>query len=122
MPGYEELPATSGADYVDVRYRTAISGFNAGPEPIKKGGRLTVSGTLKRDTSAWKAFPGQSVKIYFAADGATTWTYEGTAQTSSTGHFSHAFTAAKNGTWRATYAGSGTYLAVTGSGDHVDVR
>jgi hypothetical protein len=122
MPGYQELPATSGADYVDVRYRTAISSFNASPEPVSKGRKLTVGGTLKRDTTAWKVFSGASVKIYFAADGAKTWTYEGTAKTTSTGHFSHTFTAAKDGTWRATYAGSTTYLAVTGSGDHVDVR
>jgi hypothetical protein len=121
-PGYEELGATSGADYVDVRYRTAISGFNASPEPIKKGRHLTVGGTLKRDTTSWKAFSGQTVKIYFAADGARTWTYEGSAKTSSTGHFSHTFTAAKDGTWRATYAGGTASLAVTGSGDHVDVR
>lgn len=120
--GDGDLPATSGTDYVDVRYRTSITGFNAAPEPIRKGGRLTVSGTLKRDTTAWKAFSGQSVKIYFKADGATTWTYEGTSKTSSTGHFSHTFTASKDGTWRASYAGNGTYLTVTGSGDHVDVR
>jgi hypothetical protein len=121
-PGGSYLPSTGSTDYVDVRYRTAISSFNASPEPIKKGKRLTVAGTLKRDTTSWKAFSGQSVKIYFAAKGATTWTYEGTAKTSSTGHFSHTFTAAKDGTWRATYAGSSSYLAVTGSGDYVDVR
>jgi hypothetical protein len=93
-----------------TRTRTAISSFNASPEPIKKGRRLTVAGTLKRHTTSWKAFPGQSVKIYFAA------------KTSSTGHFSHTFTADRDGTWRATYAGSSTHLAVTGSGDYVDVR
>jgi hypothetical protein len=97
-PGFEELGATSGADYVDVRYRTMITGFNASPEPIKKGRHLTVGGTLKRDTTSWKAFSGQTVKIYFAPDGAKTWTYEGSAKTSSTGHFSHTFTAAKDGT------------------------
>lgn len=122
MPGAGELPATSGSDYVDVRYRTAISSFNASPEPVRKGKTITVSGTLKRDTTAWKVFSGQSVKIYFQAKGATTWTYEGSAKTSSTGHFSHGFKAAKDGTWRATYAGSSSYLAVTGSGDYVDVR
>ena len=121
-PVADYLTSTSSSAYVDVRYRTAISGFNAAPESVRKGGKLTVGGTLKRDTTAWKAFSGQSVKIYFAADGATSWTYEGTAKTTSTGHFSHAFTAAKDGTWRATYAGGTAYLAVTGSGDHVDVR
>lgn len=122
MPGAGELPTTSGSDYVDVRYRTAISSFNASPEPVSKGKTITVAGTLKRDTTAWKAFSGQSVKIYFQAKGATSWTYEGTAKTSSTGHFSHGFKAAKDGIWRATYAGGSSYLAVTGSGDYVDVR
>ena len=59
--GGDELPSTSGSDYVDVRYPTAIPGFNAPPEPVTKGKRLTV-------------------------------------------------------------AGSSTYLALTGSGDYVDVR
>jgi hypothetical protein len=116
------LPSTSSSDHVDVRYRTAISSFNASPEPVSKGKTITVAGTLKRDTTAWKAFSGQSVKIYFQAKGATSWTYEGTAKTSSTGHFSHGFKAAKDGIWRATYAGGSSYLAVTGSGDYVDVR
>jgi hypothetical protein len=121
-PGYEEFPSTSSSDYVDVRYRTRVTSFNASPEPVSKGKTITVGGNLQRYTTAWKAHSGQSVKIYFAAKGATSWTYEATAKTSSTGHFSHTFTAAKDGTWRATYAGTTTYLAVTGSGDYVDVR
>ncbi len=121
-PGVDELPSTSSADYVDVRYRTAVADFNASPEPVTKGAKITVAGTLRRYTTAWKAFSGQSVKIYFAADGTSTWTYEGAATSSTTGHFSHTFTAAKDGIWRVTYAGSADYLAVTGPGDHVDVR
>lgn len=122
-PDYVVTPGAS--DYVDVRYRTRVTSFNAAPEPVRKGKTITVSGSLQRYTSAgtaWRAFSGQSVKIYFQAKGATTWTYEGSAKTSSTGHFSHGFKAAKDGTWRATYAGSSSYLAVTGAGDYVDVR
>jgi hypothetical protein len=121
-PGYEELPATSSSDYVDTRYRTRVTSFNASPEPVSKGKTITVSGNLQRYTTAWKAYSGQSVKIYFAVKGATTWTYEGAAKTSSTGHFSHGFKAAKDGTWRVTYAGNSSYLALTGPGDYVDVR
>ena len=122
VSGSKYVPSTSSSDYVDVRYRTRVTSFNASPEPVSKGKTITVGGGLQRYTTAWKAYSGQSVKIYFAATGATTWTYEGAAKTSSTGHFSHGFKAAKDGTWRVTYAGNSTYLAVTGSGDYVDVR
>jgi hypothetical protein len=121
-PGYDELPSTSSSDYVDVRYRTRVTSFNASPEPVSKGKTITVSGGLQRYTTAWKAYSGQNVKIYFQAKGATSWTYEGSAKTSSTGHFSHGFKAAKDGTWRVTYAGNSSYLALTGAGDYVDVR
>lgn len=116
------ITTASSADYVDVRYRTAISSFNASPEPIRKGSRLTVTGLLKRYTTAWKAYTGQTIKIYFRLDGSSAWTYEGSAKTGSTGRFTRGFTAAKDGTWCAVYAGNSTYMPLTGSGDHVDVR
>ncbi|WP_460333344.1 hypothetical protein [Actinoallomurus acanthiterrae] len=115
------LPANSGSDYVDTKTWTRIRSFNASPEPVRKGKTITAAGYLQRYGSSWTAFSGQSVKIYFQAKGSTTWTYEGKATTSRTGYFSHGFTASKDGTWRAAYAGTSTYLAVTGSGDYVDV-
>jgi hypothetical protein len=115
------LPVTSGSDYVDTKTWTRVRSFNASPEPVRKGRTITAAGYLDRYGSSWTAFTGQSVKIYFQPKGSTTWTYEGKATTSRTGHFSHGFTAAKDGTWRAAYAGTTTYLAVTGSGDYVDV-
>ncbi|GAB2815782.1 hypothetical protein GCM10027176_20550 [Actinoallomurus bryophytorum] len=121
-PGSDFLPSTGTTDYVDTRYRTRVTSFNASPEPVSKRKTITVGGNLQRYTTAWKAYSGQSVKVYFAAKGATTWTYEGAAKTNSTGHFSHGFKAAKDGTWRMTYAGNSSYLALTGSGDYVDVR
>jgi hypothetical protein len=122
-PDYTATPGS--ADQVDVRYRTRVTSFNAAPEPVRKGKTITVSGSLQRYTSvwtAWRAFSGQSVKIYFQTKGTTTWTYKGSAKTTSSGHFAHGFTASKDGTWRATYAGGSSYLGVTGSGDFVDVR
>jgi hypothetical protein len=112
---------TSGSDYVDTKTWTRVRSFNASPEPVRKGRTITAAGYLDRYGSSWTAFTGQTVRIYFQPKGSTTWTYEGKATTSKTGHFSHGFTAAKDGTWRANYAGTTTYLAVTGSGDYVDV-
>jgi hypothetical protein len=115
------LPASSSSDYVDTKTWTRIDSFNASPEPVRKGKTITAAGYLQRYGSSWTAFTGQSVKIYFQAKGSTTWTYEGKATTSRTGRFSHGFTASKDGTWRTTYAGTSTYLAVTSTGDDVDV-
>jgi hypothetical protein len=116
------LAAVGGSKHVVPRTPTRIGSFNASPEPVRKGRTITVTGRLQRHTSAWTNLAGQSVKISFRADGATTWTYKGTAKTGRTGLFSRAFTASKDGTWRAAFAGSTTYIAVTGPGDHVDVR
>lgn len=113
------LPATSSADYVDVRYRTSISSFNASPEPVRKGKTITVQGTLKRDG---KAYGKQGVKVYFEAKGSKKWTYAGRATTDKKGHFKHGFKAVKDGTWRVVFGGNSGSLGVTGPGDFVDVR
>lgn len=112
--------ATATTDPVIAAYPTRVSGFNAAPEPVRKGHTITVSGYLQHQP--WKAYAKQTVKIYFEAKGAKKWTYEGKATTDKKGRFTHGFKAAKDGTWRAVFAGNATYLPVTGSGDYVDVR
>ncbi|MGI8333577.1 hypothetical protein ACRYCC_26795 [Actinomadura scrupuli] len=120
--GAEELPAVSPAQYVDVRYRTAISSFNASPEPVRKGRTLTVSGKLSRYVSSWGAFGGQKIYVYFQPKGSTTFGYVGVTTTSGTGTFRKGFTAAKDGTWRVAFKATSQYLGVTSGGDYVDVN
>jgi hypothetical protein len=119
---YAYLAAAGPTDYVDTRYRTRISGFNASPEPVRKGGRVTVTGLLQRNTTSWKAFTKRTARIYFRARGGTKWTYAGSATTDARGRFTFAGKAAKDGYWRATYAGDSADLSVTGASDYVDVR
>ncbi|NKZ04989.1 hypothetical protein [Actinomadura latina] len=115
-------PAMSGVDFVDARYRTAITSFNAAPEPVRKGRALTVQGKLSRYVGGWKPGSGGTVKIYFRRAGASSWALAGTTRSASNGVFRKSFTAKRDGTWRAVYPGSATYLPVTGPGDYVDVR
>ena len=115
-------PAMSGTDFVDARYRTAITSFNAGPEPVRKGRTLTVQGKLSRYVGGWKPGSGAPVKIYFRRAGASSWALAGTTRSASDGTFRKSFTAKLDGTWRAVYAGSSTYLSATSAGDYVDVR
>jgi hypothetical protein len=115
------LPTTA-SDYVDVKYRTSISSFNAAPEPVAKGKTITVSGKLNRYVSAWGPLGGKTVYIYFRPYGATAWSYMGVATSDKFGTWHRGFKASRDGTWYAKYKGSDTYLPVTSGGDYVDVR
>lgn len=117
-----DMYGASAADYVDVRYRTAISSFNASPEPVGKGRTLTVSGKLSRYVSSWGAFGGQKIYVYFQPKGSTTFGYAGVTTTTKTGTFRKGFTAAKDGTWRVAFKAISQYVGVTSGGDYVDVR
>ncbi|WP_157407980.1 hypothetical protein [Actinomadura atramentaria] len=117
------LPSVSEPYYVDVKTETAFQSFNAAPEPVAKGGKLTASGTLLRRKSPQAFVPasGAKVAVQFRADGSSAWATVGTTTTDKKGAFRKTFTASKSGTWRASYGGSATYIASTSSTDNVQV-
>lgn len=119
--GYATLASTGPADYVDVRYRTKILDFTAGPEPVVKGRTVTIVGSLYRETTKWTRFGKQKVSFYFLPKGATKWTYLGATTADGLGRFRKGFKASKDGTWRAYYGGSSAYVK-TFRDDYVDVR
>ncbi|MFA1540352.1 hypothetical protein [Actinomadura monticuli] len=114
-------PSISGTDYIDVRYRTRIIDFTAGPEPVQKGRTVTVVGTLYRETDKWKPYAYKTIKFYFRPKGSSTWTYLGTQKTDRLGRFRKGFKASKDGTWRAYTSATSTYVK-TYRDDYVDVR
>ncbi|MFJ9112377.1 HtaA domain-containing protein [Streptomyces sp. NPDC102283] len=118
----DRAAAVSTSDNVDVKLRTAVSGFNASPEPVRKGRTITVKGTLRSLDGTWKNTSGQSVIILFRADGSSKWSKLATVRTNSKGVFSKGFTAKKDGTWKAQFKATSSRLGTTGSGDRVDVR
>ncbi|MBC6468452.1 hypothetical protein [Actinomadura alba] len=118
----DDLPSVSGTDYVDVKYRTAISSFNAAPEPVRKGATITVGGTLKRYVSSWGSWSGQWVYLYFQPRGSSAWTYMAVAKTDRYGKFRKGFKASRDGSWMAKYKGGTSYLPGSSAGDYVDVR
>ncbi|MFG1853311.1 hypothetical protein ACGFJT_15855 [Actinomadura geliboluensis] len=119
--GYTE-PYTSWADYIDVKYRTYMTSFNASPEPVSKGKTITVKGLLYRYRPASSVAPGAKISVYFKAAGTSTWKWMADTKTGSDGWFRKTFTASKDGTWMAKYPGSSTYLASNAPTDYVDVR
>lgn len=119
---YSNYAATAGpSDYIDVRYLTRILDYNASPEPVRKGGTVTVQGMLYRYTDKWHHFVKQKTYFYFRPKGSSKWTYLGSTRGDRNGVFRKRFKATKDGTWRAYYAGSKSYAKVYRD-DYVDVR
>ncbi|WP_230884539.1 lysozyme [Planomonospora sp. ID82291] len=105
-----------------ARAATRVSSLNAGPEPVRKGRRLTVSGTLRLSAGTRRAVAGQRVLIRFRPRGSAVWRTAGTAVTAADGTFRRTFRAAGDGHWQAAYSGDALRLASRSGSDYVDVR
>ncbi|MFF3687679.1 calcium-binding protein [Streptomyces sp. NPDC002187] len=98
---------------------------NAAPEPVTKGRKITVTGKLSRanwETSTYKGYADQPVKLQFRKAGTSTYSTVKTVRTNSTGNLSTTVTASKDGYWRWSFGGTTTTPAVNATGDYVDVR
>ncbi|RMI36699.1 hypothetical protein EBO15_37895 [Actinomadura harenae] len=102
--------------------------FNAAPEPVRKGGKVKLSGRLswmrpdRLDAHGLPTALGRRKVVFsFQARGSKKWSYLGSGRTDRYGRFSSRFTARRDGTWRVAFAGDGRLLADSAS-DYVDVR
>ncbi|MGW3975306.1 hypothetical protein [Streptomyces mirabilis] len=129
--GYWRLYSAGSSDYQPGysnsvhfnRTATRITGFNAGPEPVRKGHTVTTTGTLQKlSGTKWVAFGKQRVYILFQAKGKKSWTSLGSVKADSRGHFTARFTAKQDGTWVGVYLASGSYVDAESYHDYVDVR
>ncbi|MCO6007425.1 hypothetical protein NE236_20815 [Actinoallomurus purpureus] len=120
---YRTAQASSAPLFLSY-YRTRIVGFDAGPEPVKKGRTLTVRGTLQwyAKTKTWRPLKGVSVAVYFKKSGSTAMTKMATVTSDRYGRWQKKFKAARDGTWYATALRKDPYLPIATSGDYVDVR
>ena len=98
---------------------------NAGPEPVYKGKTVTVTGKLSRanwDDHKYHGYTKQPVKLQFRKAGTSTYTTLKTVYSDSYGNLKTTATAASDGYWRFSFAGTSTTPAVSATGDYVDVR
>ena len=105
--------------------RAARLTVNAAPEPVAKGGTLTVKGALTRanwETGSYTGYRDQKVTLQFKAKGATAFTDVKTVTSGTGGALSTTVKASKDGSYRFTFAGTSTTAAKTSAGDYVDVR
>ncbi|MGW7261818.1 hypothetical protein [Streptomyces sp. NPDC054842] len=98
---------------------------NASPEPVKKGRTITVTGALTRanwETHTYKGYTSQSVQLQFRKKGTDTYSTVKSVTSSSTGSLKTTVTAATDGYFRYSFAGTSTTPAVKATGDFVDVQ
>lgn len=105
--------------------RASVLTTDAGPEPVAKGGTLTVKGKLTR--ASWQSlkywgYAGQPVKLQFKKAGSTKWSTVKTATTSSTGGLSTKVTATAAGSWRWFFPGTTTTAQVASAADAVALK
>jgi hypothetical protein len=120
-------PTASGGDSVAVVHKATHLTANAGPEPVRKGRTLTVTGKLTHRTNVrgaahYTAYSGKKVTIYFNPKGPKGPRAVGTATTNSKGAYHRSFKATVDGTWSAKFSGTRTYGASTSRSDFVDVK
>ncbi|NKZ06711.1 hypothetical protein [Actinomadura latina] len=115
----------SRENYWYEKFDTVVKGFNAAPEPIRKGRTLYVSGRLFRVNNlgtGYTSYSGKAMRVYFRPKGAKSWTYMGSAKTARDGRFRKGFTAKRDGTWRAYFAGTSNFDKQKSRDDYIDVR
>lgn len=97
---------------------------NATPEPVAKGGTITIAGKLSRaswNSYEYHGYTGRKVALQFRT---TTGSYA-TVKTLTTpygGSLRTTVTASRDGCFRFAFAGSSTTGPINGAGDCVDVR
>ncbi|GGM31384.1 hypothetical protein [Micromonospora yangpuensis] len=99
---------------------------NATPEPVAKGGKLTVTGRLTRATtdaaSTFTGYAKQPVQLQFRKSGSSTYRTVKTVYTDANGNLKTTTTATAAGYWRFSYAGNSTVASVSAAGDGVVLK
>jgi hypothetical protein len=108
-----------------LRRTTWQSGtFNASPEPVKKGGLLTVKGRLlvvDWDEEAYVPYASRTIQIQFRTPNGTYATVK-TVKTDRNGWVNTTVRASTTGVWRLRYGGNSAAAGSVPTGDTVQVR
>ncbi|MEU6998539.1 hypothetical protein [Nonomuraea sp. NPDC046570] len=117
--------SVSDTDRVDVRQTARASrftGFDAQPEPVDKGDRLTLEGTLQAESRhGWQGLRGEDVVLLFKAEDSSRWERVTATRTDRDGRFETDAVAHASGWWKAAYAGAPGVKGAESVGDWVRV-
>jgi hypothetical protein len=95
--------------------------FNAAPEPVAPGEKITASGTVSFRTPRGSFTARSNVWLYFDPTGPGKRRYVRSLDTNASGRFSTQVTATTSGVWSVRLEGSPWGASVTSRGDKVEV-
>ncbi|MGW6741876.1 DUF5707 domain-containing protein [Streptomyces sp. NPDC055025] len=119
-----EVVVKDASGTVKVQRQSKVT-VNAAPEPVKKGGTITVTGSLTRadwDKNKYVGFGTQSVVLQFRKASSTAYTNVKGVKSSSTGALKTTVKATEDGYYRWNYLGIASTAPVAVAGDYVDVK
>ncbi|MGI3784593.1 MAG: hypothetical protein ACRYG2_27850 [Janthinobacterium lividum] len=111
-PVYREVRVSG----VDARAEVALT-TNAHPEHVKKGKKITVDGTIRRNGKAY----AKKIDLEFKPDGGT-YAKITSVTSSSKGKLSTRIRASSSGSFRYTFKGTSLTQPGTSGGDHIIVE
>ncbi|MFP3968266.1 hypothetical protein SMC26_38630 [Actinomadura fulvescens] len=118
-----DLRAYSASTFLDAREPTRFVSFNAGPEPVRKGRALTLTGLLQySDRGRWLTADHRRAEIWFRPRGSKKWVRAAQIRADNSGVFRKVVTARRDGYWRIVFRGDLTFRPVYSAIDYVDVR
>ncbi|HEX2314554.1 MAG TPA: hypothetical protein VHJ17_12505 [Thermomonospora sp.] len=118
-----DLGSSSGIAFVDGKHRTRLT-LDARPEPIQRGKRLTITGTLLQVNANGSTTPmsGRLVRIFVRPDGTTKSRLLGTARTGPRGVYTFHYHPTVTSSFSARWVGVGDHLTSSTGWDRVVVR
>jgi hypothetical protein len=105
--------------------RAAKLTADASPEPVKKGGTITVTGKLTRanwETGTYSGYASQKATLQFRPKSSSSYTTVKTVTSGTGGALKTTTKATKDGYYRYVFAGTATTGSATAAGDYIDVR
>jgi hypothetical protein len=112
------------AGSVVIKRATRLSA-NAGPEPVKKRKKVTVTGLLARadwTTGPYGPYPYRAVVLQWIKRGAKKWVNVKTVRSDAKGRLTATDKARADGSYRFVYVTDSTSAGAVSAADYVDVR
>ncbi|WP_066953523.1 DUF5707 domain-containing protein [Streptomyces lushanensis] len=122
--GEDDLTVVEKFNTVKLQRQSKLT-VNAAPEPVKKGGTITITGSLTRadwDKNKYVGFGTQSVVLQFRKKSSTAYTNVKGVKSSSTGALKTTVKATEDGYYRWNYVGIASTAPVAVAGDFIDVK
>ena len=122
-PDYDQQSKSFPNSFI-LKRQTVWDGFNASPEPVKKGAKIAIKGRIRLADWSKRTYTGYSGRLVSVEFRTSTGTYRQvrTATTGTGGYLSTTVTAGADGYWRVRYGGNAIAGGSSAPGDFVDVN